>query len=175
MKNIPRMFATQTCLIVARCPVKSEATKDNPKAIIKHNNYLYILARDMPDKALALLQSDKKEEIEKLANEFLILPKGVDEKDADKKKTIVTDLVQEVEWVKEYCSTLPEDVNLSEMMKAYPDRETCYELMAKLDAESEIEAKANTNMDPMKMLLIVAGIIGLAVLMEIITIALLVQ
>lgn len=171
-KPLPSMLASETCLTVAAQPVSEDMTRNDKNAIIKHNKYLCLIAKSNPKKALTLLRSEKREEIAQYANQFFVLPEGVDENNQEEIDKIKTMLVDEVIAVREYCSQLPNEVNLSAMMKAYPDRETCDELMAKVDAENLAEAKATNNVDMTKILLIVAGIVVLAFLAIIVVIAL---
>jgi hypothetical protein len=170
-KPLPAMLASENCLVVASLPVTEEMTKNDPTAIIKHNKYLCLIAKSNPKKALTLLRSEKREEIEQYANQFFVLPEGVDENDQEKIRDMKKDLADEVTWVREYMTQMPVEVNLSAMMKAYPDRETCDELMAKVDAENLAEARATSNVDMTKILLIVAGIVVLAFLAIIVIIA----
>lgn len=182
-KPIPAMFASKTCLEVAATEVSPEITKYDKDAIIKSNRYLHLIAKNNPKKALTLLRAENRREIELYASQFLVLPEGTyaenlnipEGKTEEQYKVellsdIRKDLVEEVIAVREYCSRLPQEVSLASMMKAYPDRETCDELMAKVDAENQAEARAQSNMDVTKTLLIVGGLCVLFVLAIIIII-----
>lgn len=175
LKNLPRMLASQLHLEIASIPIKEEDTKDNKNAIIKHNKYLHLIAKNNAEQALKLLRCETREEIEKYVKEYLVIPPELAKDDQAKSKydNIVKDTADEVDMVHEYCSTLPREVNLSAMTAAYPDQETCYEIMAKINAECEIESKAGNQFNILTILMIVGGIVIVMGLIEVITIIIL--
>lgn len=173
LKNLPRMFASELHLEIAKIPVDIKDTKGNDSAIIKHNNYLYLIARNNDEQAMKILRCETDKEIEKYVREYLVIPPELAKAEPDKINEIVADTVQEVKWVHEYCSSLPKEVNLAAMMKAYPDNETCYDIVAKIQGECEIEAKASSQFNIITMFMIIGGIVMISGLVEIITIVLL--
>lgn len=178
LKNLPRMMASDLHLEVAKIPVKIEDTQNNPDAIIKHNKYLHLIAKNNDEQALKILRCETKAEIEKYVKEYFVMPPDAQKDNAgsvgnDKFDRMIMDAVQEVEWVHEYCSTLPREVNQSAMMKAYPDQETCYDIMAKIKGECEMDAKASSQFNILTMFMIIGGIILIMGMVEVITIIIL--
>ncbi len=174
LKNLPRMLASELHLEIAKIPITEEDTKNNDDAIIKHNKYLHLIAKNNAEQALKLLRCETKEEIDKYAREYLVIPPELSKEDVKEKyEQMIKDTVQEVDWVHEYCSTLPREVNLSAMTAAYPDNETCYEVMAKINAECEIESKASNQFNILTVLMIVGGIVLIMGLIEVVTIIIL--
>jgi uncharacterized protein YrzB (UPF0473 family) len=167
------MLASDLHLEIAKIPIKAEDTEGNENAIIKHNNYLYLIARNNDEQAMKILRCETDNEIEKYVKEYLVIPPELKKADPAKLSEIVKDTIQEVKWVHEYCSRLPREVNQSAMMAAYPDNETCYDIVAKIQGECEIEAKASSQFNIITMFMIIGGIVMISGLVEIITIVLL--
>ncbi len=173
MKSLPRMLASELHLNIAKIPVSEEDTKDNPKAIIKHNKYLHLIANSRDEQALKILRCETRPEIEKFVREYIVIPTDVNKKDEAAYDKMIRDTIEEVEMVHEYCGTLPREVDLGAMMGAYPDNETSYEIFAKITAECELEAKASNNFNVITMFIIIAGIVLIMGLVEVITIVIL--
>lgn len=175
LKNLPRMLTSELHYEIASIQINEEDTKDNQKAIIKHNKYLHLIAKNNKEQTLKLLRCETDKEIEKYVREYLVIPPDLAKNDKDNMRyeQMVKDTVQEVNWIHEYCSTLPREVNLPEFTAAYPDQETCYEIMAKINAECEIESKAGNQFNVLTMVAIIGGIVLICGVVEIITIVLL--
>lgn len=172
-KTIPRMAATQECLRVISRPIREEQVKDKD-AIIKHNDYLYMIARAVPRNALKLLKVENDAEIRQYAKQYVVLPSDVKNDDTDKVNLIIDRLVDEVKMARTYLKDIlipPSIVALGEMMAAYPDRAVNNELTERLDLERTRAAQAG-QMSPMSLLLIVGGICMLFVVAIIVVVAL---
>jgi glycerol-3-phosphate cytidylyltransferase-like family protein len=173
LKTLPRMLASEMHLEIAKMPISEAETANNKDAIIRHNKYLHLIAKNNDEQAMKLLRCETKEDIEKYVTEYIVLPADTNKDDKALIEKIKADIVKEVQWVQEYCSNLPRECNLSQMMKAYPDNETNYGVIANIRTDCEEDAKATSQFNPMQMLLIVGGIVLISGIIEIITIVIL--
>jgi len=131
----------------------------DPESTLKYNEYLCLIAESNKDNALKLIymyadlsspNKDDREEAEKqlkaTAQEFIVVPEGVDRKSLDDKAmtSIRDQLIEEIRMVREFCKDLlvpPTVVALGEFMRAYPDRNTVDLILN--DIQNTAEQKAN--------------------------------
>jgi hypothetical protein len=148
------------------------AKLDGPiEDIIEHNEYFSLLANANDSIAILLMNAcghgDNKE-LERLAKKHVILPVGVEE---NKRDLIVSDLVDEVKMVCNYCKQLtlrPRIIAFTEMMRACPDTTKSSVLYGKMSQDIKNEALADKGDGKEYLKWSVLGIAAVAMIMGII-------
>jgi hypothetical protein len=184
-KTITRMAATKLIYDVAVTPISKDGTiggtkkttgglyvkgklmgkskdkdKIDPDSVLKHNEYLCLIAQASKYKALRLIRTyasmdspDKQtasvagQEILSKIDEFMVIPDGVDKNDRAKLLEIRSQILEELKMVCEFCAPLlvPQTVYaLPEFMAAYPDMSTSDQMLDEVDSERTRAAKAQT-------------------------------